>query len=111
MLWPGGSWAATESSSQQISGNGSYVFPSTAQMVADVQGWLDQPSGNFGWALVMPSPPVGSAKRFNSRENSSQNTRPKLPYPPRSSGVSAREWNTIAAANNRVEVTLIPELL
>jgi hypothetical protein len=66
------------SASQQISGNGDYVFESTAQLVADVQGWLDDPAGNFGWALVMPSPAVGSAKRFNSRENSGSSTRPKL---------------------------------
>lgn len=77
-ITPGGSWTATLSSEQQVSGNGSYIFPSSAQMVADVQGWLDNPPSNFGWALVMPSPPVGGAKRFNSRENTSQNTRPKL---------------------------------
>jgi hypothetical protein len=47
-------------------------------MVADVQAWLDDDGTNFGWAMVMPSPGVGSAKRFNSRENSSVSSRPTL---------------------------------
>lgn len=74
----GGSFSQTVSGSQQISGDGTYTFMSTAQLVADVQGWLDAPATNFGWAMVMPSPAVGSAKRFNSRENSSQTSRPVL---------------------------------
>ncbi len=74
----GGSYSSTASASQLISGDGNYVFASTAQLVADVQNWLDDPADNFGWALVMPSPAVGSAKRFNSRENSGSNSRPKL---------------------------------
>jgi hypothetical protein len=74
----GGSFASGASASQQIDGNGDYVFESTPQLVADVQSWLDDPAENFGWALVMPSPAVGSAKRFNSRENSGSSSRPKL---------------------------------
>ena len=74
----GGSFVSTVSASQQISDNGDYLFASTAQLVADVQSWLDNPAENFGWALVMPSPAVGSAKRFNSRENSASSSRPKL---------------------------------
>jgi hypothetical protein len=79
-LWatPGGSFVATASGSLQVSGNGVYSFSSTMQMVADVQTWLDDPSSNFGWALVIDSPPSGSAKRFNSRENTTASSRPKL---------------------------------
>lgn len=33
---------------------------------------------------------------------------PHLKYPSQNSGISAREWNRIAAANNRVDVTLQP---
>ena len=36
-------------------------------------------------------------------------SRPRAPYPPQQQGVSALEWNRIAAANNRVEVTLVPD--
>jgi hypothetical protein len=74
----GGSYVSTASASQQISGNGDYVFASNAQLVADVQSWLDSPGDNFGWAMVMPSSAVGSAKRFNSRENGASSSRPKL---------------------------------
>ncbi len=34
--------------------------------------------------------------------------RPRLDYPPQYADVSAQRWNRIAAANNRVEVRLIP---
>jgi len=74
----GGSFAATASASASIGGTGPYTFDSTVEMVADVQSWLDAPPGNYGWALVMPSPPTGSAKRFNSREHPSSATRPQL---------------------------------
>ena len=73
-----GSFAATASASESIGATGPYTFGSTAEMVADVQSWLDAPSGNYGWALVMPSPPTGSAKRFNSREHASSAGRPQL---------------------------------
>lgn len=33
---------------------------------------------------------------------------PRVEYPSRDSDITAREWNRIAATNNRVEVTLIP---
>ena len=37
------------------------------------------------------------------------NERPLLAYPPPVSGVTAGEWNEIAGANNRVEITLEPD--
>jgi CheY-like chemotaxis protein len=36
-------------------------------------------------------------------------SRPRAPYPPQQQGITAFEWNRIAAANNRVEVTLAPD--
>ena len=36
-------------------------------------------------------------------------SRPRVNYPPQHQDVTAFEWNRIAAANNRVEVTLIPD--
>ena len=35
---------------------------------------------------------------------------PHVAYPPRHQDITAFEWNRIAAANNRVEVTLIPDV-
>ncbi len=57
-----------------------HVWGSTAEMVADVQSWVDAPQGNFGWILIqdlLPPPPgdpqgaVGTARRFDSREGPS----------------------------------------
>lgn len=56
-LWttPGGDFASTASSSLQISGTTldvPYTWPSTSALISDVQGWLNAPGTNFGWALV-----------------------------------------------------------
>jgi CheY-like chemotaxis protein len=37
------------------------------------------------------------------------NEEPLIEYPPTATGVSAGSWNDIARANNRVEITLVPE--
>ena len=54
-----------------VPGNiGSVVtWGSTAQMVADVQSWLDTPATNFGWMLRGPESGSSSVKKFGSREN------------------------------------------
>jgi CheY-like chemotaxis protein len=36
-------------------------------------------------------------------------SRPRIAYPPRQGDVTARDWNRIAAANNRIEVRLLPD--
>ena len=70
-LWstPGGDFAPTASGSLAgVAFNGTYVWTSTAGMVADVQSWLDTPATNFGWCLVSDELSPGSGKRFGSRE-------------------------------------------
>ena len=47
-------------------------------MAADVQGWLDNPSANFGWLLQGNESQGGTAKRFDSRENPTPSNRPTL---------------------------------
>ncbi len=74
---PGGDFSATVSGTASVGGNGSYSWGSTAQMIADVQGWLNNPASNHGWILKGPEG-LRSAKRFNSRENTSAATRPAL---------------------------------
>jgi hypothetical protein len=56
-----------------------YTFASQSGMVADVQGWLDSPGTNFGWALkaVNESPNIVSAKELGSLE-SAPSSRPSL---------------------------------
>jgi hypothetical protein len=60
------------SGSRSIAGVASYNFDSTTQLVADVQNWLDNSTGNFGWIMIssLEGTPR-SAKRFASRENGS----------------------------------------
>jgi len=79
-LWstPGASFTQSASATLQIASEGGYSYSSTPELAADVQSWLDDPSSNFGWALVLDTPPSGSAKRFNSRENSTASSRPML---------------------------------
>jgi hypothetical protein len=47
-------------------------------MVADVQSWLDEPSGNHGWCVVGDETTAPSAKRFDSREHFDPAMRPVL---------------------------------
>jgi hypothetical protein len=47
-------------------------------MVADVQGWLDSPSGDFGWILIGPEGSGNTTKRFDSREYATASNRPLL---------------------------------
>ena len=73
----GGDFESTASASRAVGGVGSYTWGSSAQMVADVQGWLDGPASNFGW-LVKGDESTRSAKRFDSRENGTVSNRPFL---------------------------------
>jgi hypothetical protein len=61
-----------------IGGSGPYTWGSTDAMVTDVQGWLHHPSDNFGWLLLGNEDASRTAKRFDSRENSTANNRPML---------------------------------
>ena len=73
----GGDYTSAPSSSQSVGGTTSYVW-SSAQMVADVQSWLDSPSSNFGWIVIGDEATNKSIKWFGSRENGTASNRPKL---------------------------------
>jgi hypothetical protein len=62
----GGDFASTESAATVVSQNLNtpYVWGSTPQMVADVQGWLDGSLPNFGWLLKNDS--EGSPTTFRA---------------------------------------------
>jgi glucose/arabinose dehydrogenase len=51
----------------------SLFFTSGAQIVADVQGWVNDPAGNFGWILLGDENTTKNARRFYSREASGSN--------------------------------------
>jgi hypothetical protein len=49
-------------------------------MVSDIQGWLDQPSTNFGWGLIATNfehLPL-TTKRFDTKENADPTVQPVL---------------------------------
>jgi hypothetical protein len=74
----GGDFASTPSSSQSVDALGPYTWGSTAAMVSDVQGWLDNPSGNFGWIIIGNESTTLTAKRFDSRQDPDTTVRPHL---------------------------------
>ncbi|MCZ6788654.1 MAG: DNRLRE domain-containing protein [Chloroflexi bacterium] len=79
-LWQalGGDFSPAVSAGAVVDGIGSYTWTSTAQMVADVQGWLDDPSSNYGWLLKGNETTKRTAKRFDSREHPTAANQPVL---------------------------------
>ena len=66
----GGDFSATVSASQVVGPVGQYTW-SSAQMVADVQSWLDNPSSTFGWLVLGDESTNATSKRFDTRESAS----------------------------------------
>ncbi len=65
---PGGDFAAVPSASAEVDGLGTYTWGSTPEIVADVQAWLDDPAGNFGWLIKGNESAGQTSKAFDSRE-------------------------------------------
>jgi spore coat protein A len=72
IIWTtqGGDFSGTVSGSQSVGAIGSYIW-SSAQMVADVQSWLNTPANNFGWLVRGDESTSATAKRFDTRESTS----------------------------------------
>jgi hypothetical protein len=66
----GGDFSATVSASQSVGDVGQYMW-SSAQMVADVQSWLNNPGSNFGWLVLGDESTSPTARRFDTRESAS----------------------------------------
>jgi hypothetical protein len=66
----GGDFSATVSASQSVGAIGQYTW-SSAQMIADVQSWLDNPGSNFGWLVLGDESTILTSKRFDTRESAS----------------------------------------
>jgi FtsP/CotA-like multicopper oxidase with cupredoxin domain len=80
LLWaaPGGDFSPTASATTTIGDTaGTYAW-SSAQVVADVQWWLDNPSMNYGWLLKGNESEQPTSKRFDSRDNNDPGKRPRL---------------------------------
>lgn len=80
LFWsiPGGDFVPTASASADVGGNGPYTWASTAELIADVQHWLDQPTENFGWIVIGNESAAKTAKRFDSKEHPTTSNRPLL---------------------------------
>ncbi|MBC7941798.1 MAG: DNRLRE domain-containing protein [Chitinophagaceae bacterium] len=48
------------------------------RIVSDVQAWVDNPGSNHGWIFIGAEDGLQNAKRFESRNNATVATRPKL---------------------------------
>ena len=79
-LWsqPGGDFSADISAKALVGSEGSYIWGSTPEMVADVQLWLDSPDKNFGWLLLGNEKSSGTAKAFVSRHIADPSIQPQL---------------------------------
>jgi hypothetical protein len=103
---PGGSYSSTVSASavDNLGAGGLLTWSSATnpQMLADVQGWIANPSGNFGWVILGNEATGQTARRFNSRESTiSPQVAPVLSIQymvPEPSGVVLAEIGAIALA-------------
>lgn len=75
---PGGDFEPSPSAYAVVGEAGIYVWESTTALVADVQGWLDEPTSNRGWLLVGDETAPSTSKRFASRESPDEAARPQL---------------------------------
>lgn len=75
---PGGDFDSLFSTAESVSGAGTYTWPSTPRLVADVQAMLDSPASNFGWILIGDEAAPSTAKRFATREAVDPASRPLL---------------------------------
>jgi hypothetical protein len=79
-LWAvqGGEFVTTASASRQVLDIGPYSWGPSAGMRTDVQSWLNNPAGNFGWMLRGDEVTVGSAHGFDTRQGLTAADRPVL---------------------------------
>lgn len=73
----GGAFQPAASATTSVGGPAAYTW-SSAQMITNVQGWLNTPATNFGWIIICAEGTPGSAKRFSSRTNPIVPDRPTL---------------------------------
>lgn len=66
---PGGDFESSPSAFKDIGIFGPETWGSTSEMVDDVQGWLNDPTGNFGWILIGDESVPVSSRQFASRES------------------------------------------
>jgi hypothetical protein len=94
---PGGDFVALESASTQVGADGTYVWKSTPQLLADVRAWHQgqQPNkrlGVDGWRIG-----VAHGTRFDSRQSPNVADRPTLIVYHATIAVEPWTWSAIKA--------------
>jgi hypothetical protein len=74
---PGGTFQPTLSASTTVGAPGAYTW-SGSQVLANVQGWVNSASSNYGWIIRGDEATPQSARRFASRTNAVAADRPTL---------------------------------
>jgi hypothetical protein len=74
---PGGDFDDVPLATTLVGGNGRYQWQST-ELTDSVLSWHTNPLDNFGWMLIGDEVTLGSAKRFDSRENADAASQPAL---------------------------------
>jgi len=81
-LWtnPGGDYVANASSSTTVAGTAFWTWRwrTSATIVSDVQGWLDDPSSNYGWVIIGDESSTGTHKWFGTHEMPQEDFRPEI---------------------------------
>jgi len=75
---PGGDFDPAASATTTIAGEDQFYSWTSKAMASDVQAWLDDPAGNFGWLLHGVEDGGRSSKRMSSREHPVASQRPAL---------------------------------
>jgi hypothetical protein len=73
----GGDFVSTPSAVTVVEQTFNYSW-SSAQLTADVQAWVSNPSANFGWMIRCSETTNTTAKRFDTKENPIVEQRPLL---------------------------------
>jgi hypothetical protein len=68
---PGGDLSPVVSASTTVSTDNTAYTWSGSGLIADVQTWVSNPAGNFGWVVRGNETDTGKTQRFNSGNNSS----------------------------------------
>ncbi|HEY7087068.1 MAG TPA: DNRLRE domain-containing protein [Tepidisphaeraceae bacterium] len=95
---PGGDFSSTTSGILTFSDFGAISVPTSTGIVADVQNWLNTPSSNFGWFLIGGESGLGTAYRFDSKDNATASVRPQLTID-FSAAATPTVWNVDADGN------------
>lgn len=67
----GGDFASEVSSEATVPPVGPFAFQKTIRLIADVQDWLDGRLPNHGWIVLGDETGLGTARRLDSRQNTS----------------------------------------